>query len=197
MRTEAGALRSALAKLPSGWAFPATPDSNTARLLTPLAHEAVRFEQSAEALLQEVDPGRAGPLLVDYERVLGPDPCRGDAPAGLVERRLSARQRWTARGGSSRAFFIGVAAQLGVPIAIREFRPFRIGRSRIGTPLYGQGWAFTWEVTAPRGLEVPFRIGQSAVGEPLRSFVGPPLACVFDRLKPAHTTLRITFSGAA
>lgn len=162
-----------LTLLPRGWAWPRSPDSVMGRLLLAAAAELARFEAGAEALLLESDPRSADALLTDYERVLGPDPCGRDAAdLSVPARRQLVHQRWTARGGATPAFFIRLAASLGVSIQLDEGAPSVCGGSVCGDSLAPPEARFVWRVRVPPG----------APGG---------LPCVLFRLTPSHTTLVI------
>lgn len=196
MLTQEQALDGALAKLPSGWAWVRDPDSNWGRTLTPLAHEQILFELSAEAMLTEATPSTSLQLLPDYERVLGADPCVAAASATLQERRASAHLRWTRTGGAARRDYVALAAALGYAIEIEEFRPSRSGRMRAGERLRGQRAQWSWRITLPRTQPVRFRAGRSRAGDRLLAFGLPLLQCQLSQTVPAHTVLVFANAGA-
>jgi uncharacterized protein YmfQ (DUF2313 family) len=113
-----------IALLPDGWVWPKrVAETLLAALLEPIAGELAQIEQTAAAMIDELDPRSAALCLTDYERVLGPDPCgRDTSTMSLGDRRTLAHQRWTGRGGASRAYFIGLAAKRGIAITISENR---------------------------------------------------------------------------
>lgn len=186
-RTEAELLAAAQALMPTGPVWPRETGAKQTRILAGVAATAARLRARARALLDDAFPASAFYLLPEWEEALGlPDACSGAAPT-LQGRRDQVVARLTARGGQSRAYFIGVAAALGFPVTIREFAPFRIGGSVVGAPLLGDDWAFAWEISAPEQIIRTFDLGVSAVGEPLRSWGNGVLECVLRRLAPAHT----------
>lgn len=224
MRTVDQAHAGLIDGLPPGWAYSRQPLGVIGRALRPLAQEAVRFEQAAEAMLPESDPGQADRLLADYERVLGPDPCRvrrsggidavgtttglfgaDSAPGAFQARRLSARTRWTARGGASRRFFVGVAAQLGYDVMIQEFAPARYGPrgrgARYGDRLYGRAWAWAWRVHVGTGTLRAATYGPrgsgARYGDPYRRWGAALLECTLRRLAPAHTVVQFAYGATA
>lgn len=190
-----------LLSLPAqGWALPREADSNWGRLLTPLAAELARVEDRAEALQSEVDPRIAGELLPDFERVLGDDPCLGSVVALPIDiRRRLAHQRWTAQGGATLAFFIGLAASIGVTITIEESKPSYAGVFECGTELCPESEVFSWRVTLPANALADFYSGEGQAGDPLGGFdsVDPsPVECLIRRHAPAHTIVVFDYSGA-
>lgn len=142
-------------------------------------------------LLSEVesDPRQAELMLPEWEACFGlPDPCVPQ-PQSLAQRQASLVARITASGGQSIPYFIALAASLGVVITITEFRPFRCGVSRCGSPLAPASERFTWRVNGPAVTIVKFRTGGSYCGERLGSFGNALLECVIRRYAPAHTTV--------
>ncbi len=179
--------------LPRGWAWPREPDTVLMRTFAGLAVEFARIHARDCDLLSESYPGTALETLVDWERICGlPDACTGPLST-LQERRAAVLFKLAARGGQSRAYFIGVAAALGFDITITEFTPFRAGRSRAGDPVYGLDWVYAWRVNALSWTIGYFRARQSTAGEALRRWGNRLLECVLDMLKPAHTILQFAY----
>lgn len=181
--------------LPLGPAWPRDIDSLTTKILESFAEEYARIDARIEDLVDEADPRTTSELLPDWERVLGlPDPC---VPAGQTfqQRRAAVVAKLTNTGGQSRDYFIALAAYLGFEITITEFTPFRVGSSAVGDPLCGSDWWYAWRVNAPATTSIFFRVGSSTVGEPLQSFGNELLECVFNRLKPAHTTIIFAYGS--
>ncbi len=182
--------------LPRGAAWPRDPDARLTQLLSGLAAtQARQHARTGDLSEHESDPALALEMLPDWERAYGlPDPCT-PLNATIQQRRAALLARIAARGGQSVAYFTEVAAALGYTITVEEFRPFRFGRGRFGTPLYGVDWAFAWRVRAPEATVTPFRFGRSAFGEPLRVWGNEQLECVLTRLKPAHTVLIFAYGA--
>lgn len=174
--------------LPSGWALGLRGGYIDA-LLEAIAGLIQIAEVDADRLSVEMDPRTADWLLDSFERVLGPDYCGRDI-AGLTkaERRRLAHQRWTSTGGSSAAYFIGIAEKLGVSITIEEFWPSRARVLRAGQRLRPEGCQFVWRVNIPGLVMVQnFRAGGSQAGQKLGTFELSMIECELRRLKPAHT----------
>lgn len=184
------AVRAALlALVPSGWAWPHGEDSRLAALLTAPAAEISAAETGWLQLLAEVaDPRQANTLLEDFERVLGPDACGRDQMSQTTDsRRRLAHQRWTARGGSSRAYFIDLAALLGVEITIEEPAPSEAGLLECAFELTPEDHRFVWVVHLPATVLIEFETGVAEAGAPLGDFVPSLLECVIRDQVPAHT----------
>lgn len=207
-----------LALSPPGAAFPRDRASVWGRSLRPLAEEHARFEGEAEALLREADPRDAPRMLEDYERVLGEDPCLGPvADLPLEIRRRIAYQRWTQRGGATPAFFVGLAAALGIEVQVIESRAFEVGIATVDDELIAEEQRFEWALlvlATPLATEAglalaleggqpcrlesaailgAFEVGVSDVDTPLESFTRSPLECLARRHAPAHTTLYFAY----
>jgi uncharacterized protein YmfQ (DUF2313 family) len=150
--------------------------------------ELARVDSRAGVMPLEANPSTSAELLPDWERVAGlPDKCSGALEQTLQGRRNALLAKLTSTGGQSAAYFIEIAAVLGYTVTIETFRPFRVGRSRVGDLLTNGPWAFTWLARAPEVSVTSFRVGQSAVGERLRTWGNDTLECKLNQLKPAHT----------
>ena len=175
------------ALLPPGAAFSHEKNASITRLLNAFADEFARVDNKASQWIDESDPRTATELLPDWERVAGfPDPILGLATT-IQERRRQLVTRLTAVGGQSIAYFESFAAALGFPIAVSEFSPFRMGMNRMGDPLGGPEWAFTWAVDAGPINLTWFRTGVSAMGEPLQTWGNSILEAEIRKFAPAHT----------
>lgn len=174
--------------LPSGAAFVREPGTNLEQLLLGLAVEFSRVEARADQLAVEVNPLNSVELLPDWERAAGlPDKCSGQLETTLQGRRNAVIAKLASTGGQSVQYFIEVAAALGYTITITEFRPFQVGRSRVGEALTNGPWQFAWQINAPGVTVVSFRVGLSAVGEALRTWGNDTLECKIRQIAPAHT----------
>lgn len=180
------------ALLPPGAALPREEGNRLEALLRPAADEMGRIDGRIEALLAEVNPGAALELLEDYERVLGEDPCLGPAAAlPVAVRQALAVQRWTAGGGATPAYFIGLAATLGIEISIEESQPSIAGVLECGGELVPEEGIFEWVVTLPAPeLLLEFECGATEAGSPLGDFTpSTTIECLIRRQAPAHTTV--------
>lgn len=185
-----------LALSPPGRAVPREEESRWGRTLAPLADELDRVAESAAALLPEADPGRAQALLPDYERVLGDDPCLGPSAAlPFAVRQALAHQRWTVRGGATPAFFVALAAAVGVAITIAESQPFECGVAQCGDELIPEIGRFEWIVSLPATTLIEFEAGVAEAGSPLGDLIASPLECLIRRHAPAHTAVYFNYGG--
>lgn len=193
MRAVADIVRQMKARLPRGWALPRDGGTFDALLGGP-ASEFGLVEGELGRLIDELDPRTAQVLLPDFERCLGPDPCGRDREGlSLEERQRLAHQRWTANGGASIPYFVGVAARLGIAIEIEEFWPTRPGSFRAGHRLIPEGEQFVWRVKLAQTASWHFRAGRNRAGQPLGGFTRSAIECVFRRLKPDHTTVVFSY----
>lgn len=180
--------------LPPGDALPGDVAALMTTLLSGLTGRMVDVHAQASLLSEiESDPRETTLLLPDWEASFGlPDPCLGESPS-FAQRRQQLVARISARGGQSPAYMISVAAALGYPITITQFRPFTFGQT-FGLPMYGQPWAYTWQVNAPTFTVVDFEFGQNNFGDFFSSFGSTTLQCELQRICPAHTQLLFSFS---
>ncbi|HZR87902.1 MAG TPA: putative phage tail protein [Bradyrhizobium sp.] len=184
-----------LSLFPRGRVWPRDPNALFPRLATAIAASFRRVDVAALGLLVDAFPATAVNLLPEWEQSLGlPDPCAGPS-ATLQQRQGLVVARFAGTGGQSVAYYVQYAANLGYPISIAQYAPFRCGMGRTGQPLLGAAWAYAWRVTLPlEGALTYFRTGRSAVGEPLLSFNHSILECALQEIKPAHTTLLFSYT---
>lgn len=205
------------ALLPQGLAWRRRPGGLRAQIVAGIAVELARFDNRLADLVDEADPRTTGELLADWERVAGlPDSCTG-ALETVPLRREALVARLTARGGQSRAFFIALAASFGRTITIEELRPWDVEHSTVDEPLYGPEAQLVWRVLVSGYASTAFYfdVRDSGVDEPLVSYeifditrfdielhtVDDPLAswgdrlleCLFERLKPAQTSVLFAY----
>jgi uncharacterized protein YmfQ (DUF2313 family) len=105
----------------------------------------------------------------------------------LSDRRQLAHQRWTARGGASRAYFIGLAAKRGVAITISENRVSYAGEMVAGDEIIEPPEQFIWTVHLAFTEESLFEAGEGQAGDRLYDLIISDIDCDIRRLKPAHT----------
>lgn len=180
--------------LPEGFAWLKEDGSMLDRLSVAVADELARIDERAARLIEEADPRTTVELLFEWERVTGlPDECSPDNQTE-TERRNQVVQKISSIGGQSPAYLEAVAASLGFSgVEVNETFPFRVGRSRVGQPIYGISWIHWFIVSAPATLSILFRAGQGRVGEPLALYGNEALECTIAKLKPAHTDVLFSF----
>ncbi len=175
--------------MPTGLAWSRVRGSANERLLEGMAEEPARVEARAIYLvLKEFFAQSTRELLPEWEEEYGlPDEC---TTLGVTyeERIENLLRKIRTIGGQSIPYFISVAKALGIDITIDEFRPFRVGRNRVGDRLYGLEWLFVWRVTMPVTKTYRFRVGRNSVGDRFRYWRrNEILECIINKLKPAHT----------
>lgn len=171
-----------LALQPPGDALPTDADSTWANLLLAQADEFARIEARADAVLEESDPRTTVELLSDWERNNGlPDSCVPGAQTS-EQRRNALVAKVTRHGGISRQNLIDAAAALGYTITITEFLPWSVD-SDVGSPLYGDDWAFAIQINAP-AVTVHYATVDSDVDAPLAWWGNEQLECAMRRNKP-------------
>ena len=166
------------ALMPRGRVWPRSQGAVQTKTLAGLAASLLRVAQSAGELLEDIFPADTQQLLPEWEETLGlPDPCVGPA-ASIAIAQAQVLARFANSGGQSIAFFVELAAQLGYSITITEFTGDQ---------------AFHWQVNAPAASETFFVVGVNKAGDPLSIDPNLPLECVFNRLKPGHTTVSFVY----
>jgi uncharacterized protein YmfQ (DUF2313 family) len=126
--------------------------------------------------------------------VLGDDPCLGPSAAlPLSIRQAVARQRWTNRGGATPAYFIALAASIGVTITIAESAPFETGVAETGAESILEPGRFEWIVNLPATTLIEFETGVAETGSPMGDFIVSPVECLIRRAAPAHTTVYFNY----
>lgn len=120
--------------LPPGIAWPSDPDSWLGAVLEARAKLSADLRAAMRTFLErELSPATAVWCLPDYERILGPDPCRpGGFPETLAERQAEADLRWREIGGASIPYFRALLEPLDPTVSIEEFAPFQCGVSEAG-----------------------------------------------------------------
>lgn len=179
--------------LPQGKAWSRESGTVLSQLIEGMGLEFSRVESRGLFLTTDVDPYRTTELLDSWENLLGlPDDCATGTQT-LVQRQNAIIAQLSLLGGQSAQFLIDVAFKLGFVITITEYRPFEVGRSRVGDPLTNGEWVFHFTVNGVADASLAFIVGRSRVGEPLGSFGTGVLECTIDRLKPANTTVNFVY----
>ncbi|MCH5146368.1 DUF2313 domain-containing protein, partial [Desulfovibrio sp. UIB00] len=120
-----------------------------------------------------------------------PDTCAGGYGQTQAERIAAALAKIRARGGQSRAYYIGVAKALGFEITIEEYDVYTC-ESHCDQPICDESWRFVWTVRGPQVTVREFTC-QSACDDPLSSWGNELLECTINRLKPAHTLVLFAY----
>jgi uncharacterized protein YmfQ (DUF2313 family) len=182
-------LRQLQALLPTGAAWPREDAATLTKVLHSLADELARIDLRADDLLDEADVRTAGELLSDWERVLGlPDGCTLDQELSTADRQRIASQRLVEQGGQSRAYFLGIAEQLGEPgCTITEFRQATCN-SNCNDALYSQADEFVWRLNIPRESDTPRQATcNDNCNVALQIYKPNLIECPISKRKPAHT----------
>lgn len=195
MRTPDQVQAELLSLPPDGWVFPADPDTYFGALFRPMAVEWSRIELSMDSFQAEIDPRSASNLLLDYQRVLGPDPCGRDQLAlNTSDVRLLTYQRWTAGGKNvCPGYFIDAAAAIGVAMTITEFPRTMAGRMQAGQALCPSPNHMTFLVSLPAARVRHAMAGGFVAGESLGSFTPNLMECVVRTEAPLYTQPYFTY----
>ena len=182
------------ALLPTGLAWPREPASTLQRLLAAWAVEFARAHAAADTLIDEANPARTQAMLADWLRVAGvPDQCV-EQPLNAAESRTHLLRSIADSGTPTPAYFVALAAAFGFSVSITEFIPHSV-EDDVEAPIYDLPWAHAWQVNSPlEGSVVPITVEDDAE-TPIESWMANTvLECLFQRLKPAHTTVIFSYS---
>jgi uncharacterized protein YmfQ (DUF2313 family) len=181
--------------LPRGAIWHRGVDSVQAEDLATLMPTWARLGSRLNDLIAEIFPCSTVELLGEWESSLGlPDPCTGPLPSEQ-QRQAAVCAKFRARGGSTPAYFVAVAAALGFSITISTFSPFCASRQHAGDPLYDEAWAFAWLVSVTDAGVVYFTASASVAGDPLATWGNELLECELEALKPAHTVIIFAYTA--
>lgn len=172
--------------LPPGTAFSNDASSNTVKLLTAIAAEPTRTVDAVNYAISEANPGTMnvnGPMLdVRYTEAGLPDPCRG-VPATRELQQLEILGRWSARGGQTAAYLQAQLQAYGYQAYVREYV--------ISGPSDPNNHKF--KVNYVDNTTGVFRAGVNRADDWLETGAAVPnIACLIERLKPAHTNYVLT-----
>lgn len=192
-------LRSFLAALPQGDAWPRDAASTQVQALATLQPQFARLAARANVLLYDLFPANTEMLLPEWEESVGlPDPCAGEAPT-VAQRRGQMVARFVTRGGplQSAASLEAFLALLGFDATITATTaPFRCGFSGCGDGLGDAAWYFLYTVSSSFFSFTSFECGLSTCGDPVGT--GPILnsvvQCAVTEGQPAHTVVNFRFS---
>lgn len=151
----------------------------------------------------EAFPDTTDAMLPDWERNVGlPEECWTTADQTVEGRRALLLRKLTAEGGQSRAYFIGLADDLGYPEArITEWTPFRCGASGVGNRKWRTGsplQRYIWRMQVGFTDVQYFRCGAGRVGRDPQARLrrAKALECLVNKWKPAHTEVIFTYTIA-
>lgn len=147
---------------------------------------------NADSLIAEMHSNSTVQSLADYERVYGlPDLCVTVAQT-LEQRRAALTSKVLAKGGQSRAYFIGIAAAMGYAGAtIDEFSAqIMTCDGDCNGFLYSDADSYVWRLNLPLLTGgVFFATCNSDCNSALQSWGNQALECRIKQLKPAYTTV--------
>ncbi|AQS84014.1 phage tail protein [Acetobacter aceti] len=179
--------------LPGGRIWSREPDDTPSLLALALGQVYERHSARSLNLLTDAFPASTTELLDEWQQSVGlPDPCAGDNPT-LAQQRSQIVARLTDNGGSSKQYFISLAAALGYTISIDEFAPSRFGR-KFGGKFGDDDWACAWRVNMPTFTVTNLKFGD-LFGKSFASWGDTVLQCELERIKPAHTVLIFNYES--
>lgn len=149
-----------------------------------------RLRQSAEEVLNVIEPAKSGAMLADWERICG---IRTNPAKSYSDRVKRVIIQLNAVGGLSIPYFKQLAESIGYKIEIKEFSHLQNDLPNAGdipiqnSPAEHLGYMWRVSVTNADDNITRFRAGQSCAGDRLTDFGDPILEEFFRDLKPAHT----------
>lgn len=158
------------ALMPRGLAWPRDTSSIQAAVLAGLAPSLHRVNVDANQLLVDAFPATVDALLAEWNATLGLPGATGYTGSDLPTQQDQVVAALTDSGGQSAAYFIDLAARLGLTISINGYRPWTVDDA-VDVPIFGTAWAHAWRVSATVIADYS------------------PLRPLFERYKPAHTTI--------
>jgi len=156
--------------LPRGKVWPRDADAPLTLALQGLAQSFAEATARANNLLTVAFPATVDDMLPEWNETLGLPGLTGYTGSDLATQQAQVVAAFTDAGGQSPAYFIGLAATLGIPITINGYRPYRVN-DHVNDPITGQPWAHVWRVNVPAGYDYTV------------------LETLFNLYKPAHTTV--------
>lgn len=181
---------------PKGDSFTRKVDTFFHTLFKAVGASMERVDDSICEMINETTPQLTKNFISEWEKELGlPEECVEAPPTSEDLRRKEVVRKFNSLGGGTKAYFIELAASMGVKITIEESEgePFRAGQSQAGDPLMGGPWLFTWFVRIEEVTIQTFKAGQNKAGDPLRWWANEELECFFKKLKPAHTIVAFRY----
>lgn len=176
--------------LPQGRVFDKSEGTNLEKLVSGLSKEFERMDTMVNKLPSEVNPKTTESFIQEWlDATIDSELCT-DVDETIEGKRSAILGQLLATGGASKKYFQDVALALNIPVKITDkLQPAKAGITRAGEPVTGDGWAYTWIVNGPEQSARYLKAGTGKAGEPLVSYGNNLLQCVFERLKPAHTTI--------
>lgn len=163
-------VRALQALLPRGLAWPRDANAVQTAVLSGLAPSLHRVNADANQLLVDAFPATVDAMLAEWNATLGLPGATGYTGSDLPTQQAQVVAALTDSGGQSAAYFIALAARLGLTITINGYRPWTVD-DPVDAPIYGMAWAHAWRVSATAAGDYSL------------------LRVIFDRYKPAHTTI--------
>lgn len=181
-----------LALLPPGAVWSRDAIEDIEQFLRGLANELYLVDSRGQELLLESDPRFTSEMLPDWEAASGlPGPC-GIHSTTIRERREAVVRLFVSAGSLSRQFYIDLAEVLGFPGAV--ITDYTADDGAADDDVDGDDWFFTWRLSVPRGPLYQFDVMDSVDQSLGEASPADRLECFFNRLKPAHTIVRIVYT---
>ncbi len=139
-------------------------------MLAGLAPSWYRVNASANQLLVDAFPSTADAMLPEWQETLGLPGLVDYTGDDLATQQQQVVAALIDSGGQSAAYFIALAASLGLTVTISGYRPWSVD-DPVDQPIYGPAWAHAWLVSAMAEADYT------------------AVHALFQRYKPAHTII--------
>ena len=182
--------------LPTGRAWPRSPDTILARLLEAAAERFADLDRRAVGLLDELLVSKTFALLSDWERDLGlPDSCSA-LGSTIAIRRAAALDKQVSQPDMSLTSYRRIARSFGIDVTVDELNQAR-AEAIPDLDTSGGKWRFVWWIEIPTTADEQYFTTESDVETPLSSIErNTELECRLQKAAPAHTLLIVGYVAA-
>ena len=110
------------------------------------------------------------------------------ADSTVADRRLAVAAKIAERGGQTAKYYESIAIALGyLDAKVREYQAWTCV-SDCDAPIAGEEWRYVWSIETEAVQRITYWTCIDACTDPLANWgVIEALACIMNRLKPAHT----------
>jgi uncharacterized protein YmfQ (DUF2313 family) len=167
--------------------------SNFRKVLIGLAQEWLRFRDKADEVYDEYDPNNTTALITEWETMVGiPDECIGNTGT-IEERRTNVLLKLAGINATTAEQFEVIAATLGIPVVVEPGYESSTFPLTLPFTLFGEDEVpFLIVVTLDAALQ-PSGLPET-LPFTLTNDVPDVLECLFNKLKPANTTIIFRYS---
>lgn len=187
------------ALMPSGPAWTREPRSDMSHMADAFADFDFFIHQRMEKAGLEIFPETCSETLIDHEKMHGlPEICEHGGHSSsqtFYERINNVIAKINRNFSPTTENFAKLASMLGYKVAINTAPPSICGLTRCGDNLGGSVSSNYYWITIVDGARLNYaRCGTTVCGEVLCHITwAEDLECLFNRIKPAHTLLKLSY----